>query len=57
MTKRQIIKMLRTEETIVCLNPQAQAIFASVGLEMALSGKLVKAQLVKGWKDKEVAKS
>lgn len=49
LTKRKAMKMLREDKEIICLDAQSQAVFASVGLEMALKGQLVKAKLVNAW--------
>jgi hypothetical protein len=50
-TRKELEKLLRTEKEIVVLTPQAQAVMAEIGLDMALRGKLITAKLVKGWKD------
>ncbi len=49
MTRKEIVKMLKTEKEIVALTPQAQAVFASIGLELAYKGVYPLAKITNGW--------
>lgn len=52
MSRREAVKLLKTEKEIITLDRDSHILFASLGIEMAFKGQEVKAKLVAGpWKN------